>query len=116
MDLPDEKRGCHRTGFTRRCRDLVVSGECQRWMQVLGVHPNTGDRINKYNCIDDWAPVLMMENSKLQRETGAAIESFRNETVAHGNALLAAHAAVTLGVPEQLQHVTPRLINGPDKH
>jgi hypothetical protein len=57
-----------------------------------------------------------MENSKLQRETGAAIESFRNETVAHGNALLAAHAAVALGGPQQLEHAAPRLINGPDKH
>jgi hypothetical protein len=28
-----------------------------------------------------WTPVLMVENSKVNRETGAAIESFRNEMV-----------------------------------
>jgi len=28
-----------------------------------------------------WTPILMIENSKVNRETGAAVESFRNEMV-----------------------------------
>lgn len=28
-----------------------------------------------------WLPVLMIENSQQQRQTGAAVESFRNEMV-----------------------------------
>jgi hypothetical protein len=28
-----------------------------------------------------WLPILMIENSQQQRQTGAAVESFRNEMV-----------------------------------
>jgi hypothetical protein len=28
-----------------------------------------------------WTPMLLIENSKVNRETGAAVESFRNEMV-----------------------------------
>lgn len=87
MDLPPKERGCHCTGFARKCRDLVVSEQCGRWMQIQGNHPNTGEKINRSMCIDDWTPILLMENSQMQRQTGAAVESFRN---------VAAEAAVAL--------------------
>lgn len=87
VDLPDKERGCHKTGFTRKCRDLVVNGECDRWMQIQGKNPNTGEDINESKCIDDWLPILLMENSQMQRQTGAAVESFRNEMVRQNNAL-----------------------------
>ena len=32
-------------------------------------------------CIRDRLPMLMIENSQQQRQTGAAVESFRNETL-----------------------------------
>lgn len=79
IDLPDEKKGCHRCGFTRKCRELVVNGECDRWQQMLGQDPNTGEQINMHRCIDDWTWTLLLENAKLVRELGAAHESFRNE-------------------------------------
>ncbi len=78
---PPAERGCHRCGFDKKCRDLVVSGSCERWMQVQGINPNTGEPVNDYRCIDDWGPVLLIENSQQQRQTAAAIESFRNEMV-----------------------------------
>lgn len=81
MDLPDPKIGCHRTGFTKKCRKLVTDGICNRWMQIAGNNPNTGEPLNKCDCIDNWGPVLMIENSQQQRQTAAAIESFRNEMV-----------------------------------
>lgn len=81
MDLPDKDVGCHRTGFARKCRDLVVSGECKRWMQIHGHNPNTGDPVSQSKCSDDWLPLLLIENSQMQRQTGAAVESFRNEMV-----------------------------------
>jgi hypothetical protein len=81
VDLPDKDRGCHRTGFTKKCLSLVTKGTCKRWLQIQGKNPNTGEDINRSNCIDDWTPLLLMENSQMQRQTGAAVESFRNEMV-----------------------------------
>lgn len=79
--LPDKEIGCHRTGFSRKCRDLVASGECARFIQIQGNNPNTGEPTNKWDCIDNWTPLLLIENSQMQRQTGAAVESFRNEVV-----------------------------------
>jgi len=81
MDLPNKDRMCHLTGFCLSCRDLVTEGKCERWVNVQGQNPQTGEIINRFGCIDDWQTTLMIENSKLLRETGAAIESFRNEMV-----------------------------------
>ena len=88
MDLPNNNIKCHKTGFKKNCRDLVTSGACNRWMQIRGNNPNTGDPVNEYKCIDDWLPILLIENSQQQRQTGAAVESFRNEmSKANGNSI-----------------------------
>jgi len=52
---------------------------------VLGADPNTGEQVNKYACSDFWIPMLLIENSQQQRQTGAAVESFRNEMVKINN-------------------------------
>ena len=54
---------------------------CRFWVTVIGKHPQTGETINNSDCAMCWTPVLMIENSKVNRETGAAVESFRNEMV-----------------------------------
>lgn len=62
----------------------IIDGElvaCKFWMQVLGNNPQTGEAINTGDCTINWIPILLIENSKVNRETGAAVESFRNETV-----------------------------------
>lgn len=50
-------------------------------MQLRGMHPQTGKEIDEWGCSMVWTPFLLIENSKVQRETGAAVESFRNEMV-----------------------------------
>ena len=50
-------------------------------MKVRGTNPNTGEEIDDYGCSVAWLPILMIENSQQQRQTGAAVESFRNEMV-----------------------------------
>lgn len=79
--LPKETTKCHLTGFEKSCRELVASGACQRWINVQGMNPQTGETVNQWNCTDNWMPMLLIENSKKLNEVGAAIESFRNETV-----------------------------------
>lgn len=48
---------------------------------MRGVNTNTGADVDEWNCAIAWMPMLMIENSGQQRQTGAAVESFRNEMV-----------------------------------
>jgi len=62
----------------------VVEGElhaCRFWIKIVGKHPQTGAEIDHYDCAFTWMPILLIENTQKQRETGAAVESFRNEMV-----------------------------------
>ena len=69
--------------------------KCRFWINVQGENPQTGEIVNHHDCAMAWMPVLMIENSKVNRESGAAIESFRNEMVraneTNTQVLLAAH-------------------------
>lgn len=58
-----------------------VGIKCSWFTQVRGTNPNTGQEIDEWNCAITWLPVLLIENSQQQRQTGAAVESFRNEMV-----------------------------------
>lgn len=78
-NLPDKETMCHRTGFEKSCRDMVCNSGCRLWTQVQGAHPQTGETISHYNCADAWLPVMLVENSQMSRQTGAAVESLRNE-------------------------------------
>ena len=75
----------------------IVNNEickCMFWITMIGKDPITGESINKGECAFAWVPILLIENSKMQYQTGAAIESFRNEMVkgnAESLAVLTAH-------------------------
>ena len=65
----------------------IVDGElcaCRFWVNVQGKNPQTGEVVNNGDCAMAWMPVLLIENSKVNRETGAAVESMRNESVTTG--------------------------------
>jgi len=55
--------------------------ECRFYINVQGKNPNTGQDVNQWDCAVAWIPLLLIENSQQQRQTGAAVESFRNEMV-----------------------------------
>ncbi len=55
--------------------------QCTWFTQVRGTNPNTGKEVDEWGCAIAWIPVLTIENSQQQRQTGAAVESFRNEMV-----------------------------------
>jgi hypothetical protein len=59
------------------CRQL----DCAWFLKIRGSNPNTGEDVDDWGCAIAWLPVLMIENSQQQRQTGAAVESFRNEMV-----------------------------------
>ena len=54
---------------------------CEWWVHLRGKHPQGEEIIDQWGCAISWLPVLMVENSQQQRQTGAAVESFRNEMV-----------------------------------
>ena len=55
--------------------------KCSWFTQIRGIHPQTGQEIDDWGCAVTWMPTLLIENSQQQRQTGAAVESFRNETL-----------------------------------
>jgi hypothetical protein len=58
-----------------------VGLKCSWFIKVAGYNINTGKDIEDWGCAVGWIPVLLIENSGQQRQTGAAVESFRNEMV-----------------------------------
>jgi hypothetical protein len=58
--------------------------KCRFWIHVQGQNPQTGETVSNGDCAMAWMPVLLIENSKVNRETGAAVESMRNESVTTG--------------------------------
>lgn len=58
-----------------------VKHDCSWYTAVRGHNPNTGKEVDEYGCAMAWMPILLIENSQQQRQTGAAVESFRNEMV-----------------------------------
>lgn len=55
---------------------------CSWFTQVRGTNPNTGTEVDEWGCAVTWLPVLLIENAQQSRQTGAAVESFRNEVAA----------------------------------
>lgn len=72
----EQKSGCPLNKFSP-CKQL----ECAWFTQLRGTNPNTGKEVDEWGCAMAWMPMLMVENSQQQRQTGAAVESFRNEMV-----------------------------------
>jgi hypothetical protein len=83
----ESKNGCPLNSF-EPCKQL----DCAWFIQLRGANPNTGQEIDEWGCAIAWQPILMIENSQQQRQTAAAVESFRNEMVASNQTTLALFA------------------------
>lgn len=70
------KDNCPLNGF-EPCKQL----ECAWFVQMRGSDPNSGKEVDEYACGVAWLPMLLVENAMQNRQTGAAVESFRNEMV-----------------------------------
>jgi hypothetical protein len=58
-----------------------VELKCAWFTRVQGYDMNTGAQVDEHQCAVTLMPMLLVENSGQQRQTGAAVESFRNEMV-----------------------------------
>ncbi|MGA1047411.1 MAG: hypothetical protein ACO3UU_05335 [Minisyncoccia bacterium] len=62
-------------------KKTCIEHKCSWYIHVRGMDPNTGENLDHWGCSVTWLPTLTIENSQQQRQTGAAVESFRNEVV-----------------------------------
>ena len=79
--LPDPKVKCPATAFKRSCRSIVAECECPKFVKITGHEPQSGKQIDQFGCVDSFLPLLLIEVAQQQRQTGAAVESFRNVVV-----------------------------------
>jgi len=88
--------------------------ECEWYQQIRGTHPQTGEPIDEYMCAMLWQNILLIENSQQQRQTGAAVESFRNElTTGVGN--MVALAKQNMNYKLKNSETDPRLVDDSDE-
>ena len=64
-----------------KCREIKDGKiyECIWYDKVLGVHPQTGENIDHYECAIKTNNLLLMDNTRQQRITGSSIDMLRNE-------------------------------------
>jgi len=93
--LPSEKRKCHRCSFEKGCRELVLSGACERWTHIKGSDPQTGEPLNKWSCIDDLQHILLLEIGNQTSKASVEVNALRNEVAkAHSEQMTMASIAV----------------------
>jgi len=86
-----------------------IESKCAMWQQVMGKNPQTGAPISEWDCVIVWQMVLTIENSQINRQTGAAVESLRNRET-EGLGLVA--NALRVFAPNAQQRLPEREING----
>jgi hypothetical protein len=86
-----------------------VGLQCALYTKVAGYDTNSGKQIEDWACAVAWLPVLLIENSGQQRQTGAAVESFRNEMV-KSNEKAQALLLATAGITQMRNEEEPKLI------
>ena len=69
-------------------RKPCIEDRCRWWTHIRGKHPQSNADLDMPDCAIKWLPVLMIEMSQMERQTGAAVESFRNESVDRQDKLL----------------------------
>lgn len=98
-----------RKNYCPLLKKKCIGLDCSWYIKIAGFNPNTGQQIEEWGCSVAWLPVLMIENSQQQRQTGAAVESFRNEMVRQNNDTA---KLLLLAVSSQEQKEQKRLSSG----
>lgn len=56
-----------------------IEHQCEWYINILGLHPQTGETINDWRCAISFLPVLLVENSKEQRGTAASCDKIASQ-------------------------------------
>ncbi|MET3969081.1 hypothetical protein [Bradyrhizobium sp. S3.9.1] len=80
----------HREDMSKVCH------KCPWWTLVRGKNPQSEEMIDDWRCAVALLPMLLVENAQMQRQTGAAMETFRNDMVS-GVVQAVSHASDNAG-------------------
>ena len=69
------------TDFCPLIQKKCKEHHCKFFTQIMGKNPHTGEDVNRFDSAVTWLPMLLIEGAQQTRQSGAAIESFRNEMV-----------------------------------
>ena len=81
--------------FCPYIKEDCIQFKCKFFQKIQGANPQTGELIDEYECAILWNNMLLIENSQQQRQTGAAVESFRNEMSSQNVAIMNNQKALT---------------------
>lgn len=65
-------------GVTGKLNRVRCVPDCQWYCRLVGMDPQSGNPRDEFGCAIAWLPILMVENTNMSRENGAATESMRN--------------------------------------
>ena len=65
-----------------------IEHQCAWYTHITGTDPQSGKAMDHWDCAIQWIPMLLVDGTQQGRQTGAAIESFRNEMVKSNENLL----------------------------
>jgi hypothetical protein len=112
--LPDPGIYCHLTGFTKKCRDMVVKKGCRKWVRVQGQHPTEDREVHLYDCADQWEIALRheqfrigMANADAIKHLGDELGKMRGVMVALDNAKLEAANEIIQGIARHIPALEP---------
>lgn len=81
--IPNEKRKCHRCSFEKGCRELVMSGACERWRRIpISQDPFSGEQLEQWGCLDDHMFTLLADVGRQTYSTTVETNKLRNEVKA----------------------------------
>lgn len=66
-----------------------VCHKCEWFQYIRGQHPQTNEEVDRWGCAMSWLPLLLVNNAREVKQSAAATESFRNDMVKVGQALVA---------------------------
>lgn len=82
---PNKDIWCHRTGFKKRCFDMVTNRGCQLWVHVQGTDPQTEQIVSHGACADSWMPKLTIEVAQMVRQNTASTDKVATVVQKHAD-------------------------------
>lgn len=91
---------------------------CRWFVKLCGKDPQSEKEVDEFRCTMEWMPLLMVEQSLFERQTGAAVESLRNQTIAQGAQLIGQIVGMKQNQQSKisdLENIQPKLVNEDSK-
>jgi hypothetical protein len=58
-----------------------VCHKCPWWTRIMGKHPQSEEMVDNWHCAIALLPLLLVDNTQVNRGTVAAVETMRNDIV-----------------------------------